>query len=96
LRLWAEDFGSEKGMEKAECFVYCGFFITYFWSERFAQRPKGEFLEVPCSLIFKWLLWRGSAQGFSSRRSWHAFGVTDVVCGRENRSVQRFCEFVLR
>ena len=48
LRLWAEDFGSEKVMEKTEYFVYCGFFITHFWGERFAQSPKGEFLEVPC------------------------------------------------
>ena len=37
-------------MKKAEYFVYCDFFITHLWMERFAQIPKGEFLEVPCSL----------------------------------------------
>ena len=37
-------------MEKAEYFVYCDFFITHLWMERFAQIPKGEFLEVPYSL----------------------------------------------
>ena len=40
-------------MEKTEYFVYCGFFITHYWVERFAQIPKGVFLEVPCSLTFK-------------------------------------------
>ena len=47
LRIWAEDFNSEKVMEKTEYFVYCDFFITHIWIERFAQIPKGEFLEVP-------------------------------------------------
>ena len=36
-------------MEKAEYFVYCDFFITHLWMERFTQMPKGEFLEVPFS-----------------------------------------------
>ena len=27
--IWAEDFVSEKVMEKTEYFVYCGFFITH-------------------------------------------------------------------
>jgi len=47
LRIWAEDFGSEKVMEKSECFLYCDFFITHLWDERFAQIPKGEFLDMP-------------------------------------------------
>ena len=33
-------------MEKAEYFVYCGFFIRHLWGERFATRPKGSFLEL--------------------------------------------------
>ena len=37
-------------MEKTEYFVYCGFFITHYWVERFAQIPKGVFLEVPTNL----------------------------------------------
>ena len=45
--IWAEDFATEKGLEKTEYFVYCGFFKTNFWGERFVQIPKGEFLEVP-------------------------------------------------
>ena len=45
--IWAEDFVPEKGMEKTEYFVYCGFFITHLWDERFTQNPEGEFLEVP-------------------------------------------------
>ena len=49
LRIWAGDFHSEKVMEKAEYFVYCDFFIRHLWMERFAQIPKGEFLEVPFS-----------------------------------------------
>ncbi|MBR2890749.1 MAG: hypothetical protein IKC09_10795, partial [Oscillospiraceae bacterium] len=44
---WAEDFGSEKVLKTAEYFVYCGVFKTHLWGERFAQSPKGEFLEVP-------------------------------------------------
>jgi len=50
LRIWAEDFGTEKVMEKTAYFVYGGFFITHLWGKRFDQIPKGEFLEVPCSL----------------------------------------------
>ena len=50
LRLGAEDFSPEKVMEKTAYFVYGGFFIMHLWGERFAPRPKGEFLEVPCSL----------------------------------------------
>ena len=34
-------------MKAPEYFVYCGVFMTHFWSERFAHSPKGEFLEVP-------------------------------------------------
>ncbi|MBR2889124.1 MAG: hypothetical protein IKC09_02460, partial [Oscillospiraceae bacterium] len=45
--IWAEDFGSEKVLKTAEYFVYCGVFKTHLWGERFAQSPKGEFLEVP-------------------------------------------------
>ena len=30
--------------------MYCGFCMMHLWVERFAQIPKGEFLEVPCSL----------------------------------------------
>ena len=52
LRIWAEDFDPEKVMEKPEYFVYCGFFITHLWIERFAQIPKGEFLELPYNLSF--------------------------------------------
>ena len=52
LVVWAEDCGSEKVMEKTEYFVYCGFFITHLWAERFAQNPKGVFLEVPNNLEF--------------------------------------------
>ena len=37
-------------MEKTEYFVYCGFFMAHLWGKRFAHIPKGEFLEVPCSL----------------------------------------------
>jgi len=47
LRLGAEDFSPEKVMEKTAYFVYGGFFIMHLWGERFAPRPKGEFLEVP-------------------------------------------------
>ena len=47
LRIWVEDFGSEKVMEKTAYFVYGGFFISHFWGKRFVQIPKGEFLEVP-------------------------------------------------
>ena len=50
LVIWAEDFGSEKVLKTAEYFVYCGVFKTHLWGERFAQSPKGEFLEVPISL----------------------------------------------
>ena len=32
---------AEKVIEKTEYFVYCGFFITHLWIERFAQRSKG-------------------------------------------------------
>jgi hypothetical protein len=45
--IWVEDFDSEKVMEKPKYFVYCGFFITHLWVERFIQSPKGKFLEVP-------------------------------------------------
>ena len=48
--LWVEDFGSEKVMKAPEYFVYCGVFMTHFWSERFAHSPKGEFLEVPINI----------------------------------------------
>ena len=34
-------------MGKTEYLVYCGFSITHLWIERFVQRPKGWFLEVP-------------------------------------------------
>ena len=34
-------------MEKAEYFVYCGFFITHYWSKRLGQIAKGKFLGVP-------------------------------------------------
>jgi len=47
LRLGAEDFSPEKVMEKTAYFMYGGFFIMHLWGERFAPRPKGEFLEVP-------------------------------------------------
>jgi len=47
LVIWAEDFGSEKVLKTAKYFVYCGVFKTHLWGERFAQNPKGEFLEVP-------------------------------------------------
>ena len=47
LRLGAEDFSPEKVMEKTAYFVYGGFFIMHLWGERFAPRPKGEFLVVP-------------------------------------------------
>ena len=50
LRILAEDFHSEKVMEKEEYFVNCDFSIRHLWMERFVQIPKGELLEVPCSL----------------------------------------------
>ena len=37
-------------MKTTESFVYCGVLKRHLWTERFAQSPKGEFLEVPCSL----------------------------------------------
>jgi len=50
LVFWAKDFGLQKVLESTEYFVYCGDFKTHLWDKRFAQNPKGEFLEVPCSL----------------------------------------------
>jgi len=47
LVFWAKDFGSQKVLESIEYFVYCGDFKTHLWDGRFAQNPKGEFLEVP-------------------------------------------------
>ena len=59
LRIWAEDFDPEKVLETPEYFVYCGVFKTYLWVERFAQIPKGEFLEVPYNLTAKYRIWEG-------------------------------------
>jgi len=57
LEIWTEDFVPEKVLETPEYFVYCGVFKTHLWDERFAQSPKGEFLEVPYNLSFKnWAL----------------------------------------
>ena len=42
-------------MGKTEYFVYCGFFITHYWTERFVQIPKGEFFEVPLYLMVELL-----------------------------------------
>jgi len=50
LVFWAKDFGSQKVLESTKYFVYCGDFKTHLWDERFAQNPKGEFLEVPFKL----------------------------------------------
>ena len=48
--IWVEDFDSEKVLETAEYFVYCAVFKAHLWGKRFAQIPKGEFLEVPNNL----------------------------------------------
>ena len=47
LEIGAEDFVTEKDMEKAEYFVYCDFFIAHLWGESLAHNPKGKFFEVP-------------------------------------------------
>ena len=57
--IWAEDIATEKVLEKTEYFVYCGFFKRNFWGERFVQITKGEFLEVPCSLLNILIVGRG-------------------------------------
>ena len=51
LVIWAGDFSPEKVLKTPEYFVYCGVFKRHLWTERFVQSPKGEFLEVPYTVI---------------------------------------------